>query len=88
MFSVELNPAVQGSSITEGKRARRSKKQQDDGRSSPPEKNVCNGDDMLEDAGEEEGEENEYWSKELSENEASVVVNKQELTEGLKSHHH
>ncbi|KAF4531748.1 hypothetical protein B566_EDAN014488 [Ephemera danica] len=81
----ELNPAVQGSSITEGKRARRSKKQQDDGRSSPPEKNGCNGDDTLEDAGEEEGEEDEYWSKELSENEAPVVVNKQELTEGLKS---
>lgn len=43
MYNIDLNPAAQGSSLTEGKRSRRSKKQGGEngegGRSSSPEEN-------------------------------------------------
>lgn len=59
-FVADLNPAAQGSSLTEGKRAKRSKKQNDsvngDGRSSP------------------NGDEDEFGHSEKKRNEVSAAI--------------
>ncbi|KAG8224260.1 hypothetical protein J437_LFUL001640 [Ladona fulva] len=83
----DVNPAAQGASLTEGKRGRRSKKQQNgdangDGRSSPRSENNDTDAQGSEKDAENNSEEDSEWAVDVSEE--AVRARMQDLTDGAK----